>query len=348
MCYWSFLEKISHALQTYARRIAEVVCCNFLENQSPTTAHSLIVRFEEPDLPFEMVNHGLLRSLNNQKDCLPSAGTFALLPRDSEISQRAKKAFIQVSLALRHLFKTNDPGKQYSAQDIASLEYGGKENISAEDASLGLYLWSDRGVLSPMTVSPDGLSITQFGVPSTILRYKDVEGDWEARRTAMTQPAESSAVPWPILREDSLEYEVEEAVSWEGDAWFWPVLHPAISPKARPAFEAKLYAESVEAALKVVRELIRERTGLDLDGVKLMNEAFSPNKPLLVFDPSGSETAKSIQEGYHRIFHGMIQAVRNPKAHGFVEITENRCLHFLFFASMLATTVDQATDGSNV
>ena len=125
---------------------------------------------------------------------------------------------------------------------------------------------------------------------------------------------------------------------------FWTLLHSEIPPKARPAFEAQLYADAVEAALKVVQQMIRDRTDLDLDGVKLMNEAFSPNNPCLVVNASGTETAKSMQEGYHRIFQGVILAIRNPKAHGFVSISKNRCVHFLFFASMLAFTVEEATD----
>jgi len=51
-----------------------------------------------------------------------------------------------------------------------------------------------------------------------------------------------------------------------------------------------------------------------------------------------------MQQGYLQIFAGTMMAVRNPKAHGFVEIDATRCIHFLFLASLLAHKLDEAQD----
>jgi|ERR1017187_2728116 uncharacterized protein (TIGR02391 family) len=76
----------------------------------------------------------------------------------------------------------------------------------------------------------------------------------------------------------------------------------------------------------------------------LFSKAFAPSQPYLIFDPTDTETARSIQQGYLQIFAGTMMAVRNPKAHGFVEIDANRCIHFLYLTSLLARKLDEDLD----
>jgi uncharacterized protein (TIGR02391 family) len=122
------------------------------------------------------------------------------------------------------------------------------------------------------------------------------------------------------------------------------LLHPSIVPEARRRFRARFYAEAVLAALKVITLQIKSRTGINLDGAPLMTKAFNPNQPYLIFAPGDTETGISMQQGYLQIFAGTMMAVRNPKAHGFVEIDAARCIHFLFLASLLAHKLDEAQD----
>jgi len=97
----------------------------------------------------------------------------------------------------------------------------------------------------------------------------------------------------------------------------------------------------VLAALKVVTLQIKSRTGLNLDGAPLMTRAFSPTQPHLIFAPGDTETGRYLQ-----IFAGTMMAVRNPKAHDFVEIDATRCIHFLFLASLLAYKLEEAQDAT--
>lgn len=125
----------------------------------------------------------------------------------------------------------------------------------------------------------------------------------------------------------------------------WDLLHSKVITNAKTRFEAGHYADAVEAALKevntVVKELVRKKTGQELDGSSLMLKALSPNGPIIVLDDLSTENGKSIQEGYMHIFAGAMKGIRNPKAHANLEITKVRCVHLLFLASLLFHKLDE-------
>jgi len=126
---------------------------------------------------------------------------------------------------------------------------------------------------------------------------------------------------------------------------FWDLLHPKIVEVSKSRFEAKHFADSVEAAFKeinsIVKVIAKEKTGQEYDGVDLMNKAFSLQNPIIVLDDLSTETGKNIQKGYMQIFSGAIAAIRNPKAHENITIDSNRAIHFLFLASLLMFKIDE-------
>ena len=81
----------------------------------------------------------------------------------------------------------------------------------------------------------------------------------------------------------------------------------------------------------------------DLDGVDLMAQVFRPETPVLVFTDLSTETGRNIQTGYHRIFMGVMAAIRNPNAHQlFEQMGEDEALEQLGLASMLMRRLDDA------
>jgi len=119
----------------------------------------------------------------------------------------------------------------------------------------------------------------------------------------------------------------------------WSLLHPRVQMIARQRFSASHYADAVEATLKelasVIRNLVLQRSGPELDGVSLMQTAFSPKNPVIVLADLSTQSGRDIQRGYMDLFSGTMAAIRNPKAHGNIVITSERALHLLFLASML-------------
>ena len=128
---------------------------------------------------------------------------------------------------------------------------------------------------------------------------------------------------------------------------FWGIIHRDIIRVAKNKFEDGYYADAVESAFKEinkrVKEIVKNKTGEELDGASLMNKALSERNPIVVLDDLSSETGRNIQKGYMQIFAGAMIGIRNPKAHENITISRERAIHFIFLASLLMYKLDEAT-----
>lgn len=126
---------------------------------------------------------------------------------------------------------------------------------------------------------------------------------------------------------------------------FWCLIHPEIERISRKRFEAGHQADAVETALKhvnsVVKDIVRKSRATELDGSSLMNTAFSPNNPVITLADLSTDSGKNIQQGYMQIFAGAMTGIRNPKAHGVLEIDDEKAIHLLFLASLLMKKIDE-------
>ena len=126
----------------------------------------------------------------------------------------------------------------------------------------------------------------------------------------------------------------------------WPLLHPTVVALGKSRMDSGHFADAVEACLKELNNVVKlkhqQATGRELDGVDLMRQAFKIDTPTVVVAPLVDDTARNMQRGYMDLFAGAMAGVRNPKAHGNIEITRERAIHFLFLASLLFFTLDQS------
>lgn len=131
---------------------------------------------------------------------------------------------------------------------------------------------------------------------------------------------------------------------------FWSSLHPRIRAVAEGKFKSPHFADAVLAAFKEINNRVKievkNQAGKELDGVQLMNFAFSPNSPLLLLGDVTNLTGKDIQTGYMFLFAGVMSCIRNPLAHEHVELTPQQAVHLLFIASWLMQKLDEAKRGS--
>ena len=125
----------------------------------------------------------------------------------------------------------------------------------------------------------------------------------------------------------------------------WIALHAEVVRTAKPRFDGSHYADAVESAFKElnakVKELVRKKTGKELDGADLMHTAFSPKSPIVVLADLSTESGRNEQQGYMEIAAGAMTGIRNPKAHQNVTITGERAIHHLFVASLLFHKLDE-------
>ncbi|HVV77961.1 MAG TPA: TIGR02391 family protein [Mycobacteriales bacterium] len=101
-------------------------------------------------------------------------------------------------------------------------------------------------------------------------------------------------------------------------------------------------------AFKAINNRVKQMTGLDLDGSKLMDEVFGPSNPRIRFADLETQTGRDIQQGLHFLFKGAVQGIRNPDAHEqFKPLDEEEGLEELAFASMLMRRLDGAAVATN-
>lgn len=126
----------------------------------------------------------------------------------------------------------------------------------------------------------------------------------------------------------------------------WALLHPTVTALGKSRMESGHYADAVESCLKELNAAVKLKhqqvTGQELDGVDLMRKAFKLDAPTIVLAPLIDDTGRNIQRGYLDLFAGAMAGVRNPKAHGNIQITEERAIHFLFLASLLFFKLDES------
>jgi len=126
---------------------------------------------------------------------------------------------------------------------------------------------------------------------------------------------------------------------------FWPHLHPDVALYSKQKFDDGHFADAVETAFKhlnvKVKDLVKAKSGKELDGASLMKTALSPNAPIISLADLSTESGRNIQQGYMEIFAGSMTGIRNPKAHGLITIDAKRAMHHLFLASLLLQVLDE-------
>jgi uncharacterized protein (TIGR02391 family) len=119
-------------------------------------------------------------------------------------------------------------------------------------------------------------------------------------------------------------------------------LHPEIARAASELYRDGHYANAIEDAVKALNDLVRMRSGEALDGTPLMQKVFSPNTPILRFNPMADQSDRDEQLGFMMMFSGAVAGLRNPRAHKLIKDDPERALEFIAFVSLLAKLLDSA------
>jgi uncharacterized protein (TIGR02391 family) len=122
------------------------------------------------------------------------------------------------------------------------------------------------------------------------------------------------------------------------------LLHPVIAASSWPQYENGHIKDAVLNAFLAIGDLMRKRTGLDVDGKSLAELALSPKDPYLVLSDLDSESGRNDQAGFMQILCGAFVGVRNVKAHSLEhDLDDAMALQYLIFASLLARRISEAT-----
>lgn len=158
-----------------------------------------------------------------------------------------------------------------------------------------------------------------------------------------TQGAAAAGSKAPSTTSVAAPNNSEAATASNAKIGFEELLHPAIHEHAFQHYLNGHYREAVLNSVVAVFDLIRKRTGLDLDGTNLVSETFSLERARLIFSEVKTESGKNDQKGFLQIFSGAYLGIRNPKAHSLAhDLDKTKAAQYLVFASLLARRVQEA------
>ena len=123
-------------------------------------------------------------------------------------------------------------------------------------------------------------------------------------------------------------------------------LHSEIAKAASDLYQGKHYANAIEDAVKALNNLVRLRSGKDIDGEQLMTTVFAPKSPVLCFNDLVDKSDEDEQRGFMMMFAGAVAGLRNPRAHKLIKDDPERALEFIAFVSLLAKLLDGAKKAS--
>lgn len=109
--------------------------------------------------------------------------------------------------------------------------------------------------------------------------------------------------------------EAERRVKAIKERFIGRVIHPEVNKYCKSELMQENYFHAVFEAAKGLAQRIRELSGVNTDGAKLVDTVFSIEKPILAINSLQTETEQSEHKGFAQLLKGCFAAIRNPPAH---------------------------------
>ena len=107
-------------------------------------------------------------------------------------------------------------------------------------------------------------------------------------------------------------------------------------------YDGANYTGAILDAVFLLSDVLRDRTGCQSDGVRLIGEALGGSNPKLKLTPLRSESDRNTQKGTEAILRGVVQAIRNPRSHEKVEDAKDVADRIIAFIDYLLLIVNEA------
>lgn len=109
-------------------------------------------------------------------------------------------------------------------------------------------------------------------------------------------------------------------------------------------YDAGNYSHAVIDAMHYLSSILREKSGVDGDGVVLVGQALGGDAPRLRINKLQTETEKNEQHGIENILRGMYQAVRNPRSHEQISDTKDNADAIICFIDFLLERIEKSEE----
>jgi len=199
------------------------------------------------------------------------------------------------------------------------------------------------------TSSPNGILqfIMTFLAPTRFVRSND---EFEKHRSNLNTILVMNGLEFGkdgkfrIVNPASTIDEAEKRVHAVRERFKGRIMHPEVNKYCNTELMQENYFHAVFEAAKGLAQRIREMSGANDDGAKLIDEVFSIEHPLLAINTLRTETEKSEHKGFAQLLKGCFAAVRNPLAHGpkILWDGEDDAADYLSLISLLHRKLDHA------
>ena len=102
------------------------------------------------------------------------------------------------------------------------------------------------------------------------------------------------------------------------------------------------FSEAILDAMHFLTELIRNKTGLEGDGVALVNQAFGSKNPKIKINKLQTDSEKDVQKGVLEILIGMYTGIRNPRSHDRVDDSQGDADSIIYFINYLVLMIEKS------
>lgn len=143
-----------------------------------------------------------------------------------------------------------------------------------------------------------------------------------------------------IVRHASSLSVVEDSIDFHSHPFDERNIHPEISVVSLKLFDDGHYSQATFEAFKFLDIYVKNLSGLNDSGHKLMMAAFTEQNPKIKLTPLTTSSDIDEQLGYRFIFAGAMSAIRNPRGHDLNIDTIDRCLDHLSLASVLLRRIE--------
>lgn len=81
------------------------------------------------------------------------------------------------------------------------------------------------------------------------------------------------------------------------------------------SYEAENYRNAILDAMQYLSDLLREKSGLDSDGAKLVGDALGTSNPKIKINKYQTQSEIDEHKGILQILTGLYMGIRNPRSH---------------------------------
>jgi len=110
----------------------------------------------------------------------------------------------------------------------------------------------------------------------------------------------------------------------------------------KSSYQSEDYTTAILNSISYLRDTIREKSDSELDGVDLINKAFSGNDPKIKVNKLQTKNDINVQKGLRELLSGVYTHIRNPRSHDKYVDTKEDAISIILFLNYLLGIIDKS------